>query len=151
MVAGMTRPVPDVLSGMTPGCGTIGVRWPSLIQQVKFVGICVSDQDRALEFYTKILGFELRNDQPFEQGQRWIELAIPGAETGIVLFTPKGHENRIGQFVNMAYRSTDLQATYEELTAKGVEFTSPPTNQPWGSFAIFKDPDGNSFVISAEK
>jgi predicted enzyme related to lactoylglutathione lyase len=118
-----------------------------MIRKVKFVGVCVSDQDRALRFYLDKLGFILRTDQPFGT-QRWIELEIPGADTGVVLFTPSGQENRIGTFVNTSFWTDDLEGTYEELKAKGVEFSTPPTKQDWGSFAIFKDPDGNSFVLS---
>jgi predicted enzyme related to lactoylglutathione lyase len=119
-----------------------------VIKAVKFLGVPVADQERALRFYTEKLGLKVRTDQPFEGGQRWIELEIPGAETGIVLFTPKGHEDRIGTFVNTSLACDNLDATHQELTYRGVEFSTPPTKQPWGSFAIFKDPDGNSFVLS---
>jgi predicted enzyme related to lactoylglutathione lyase len=121
-----------------------------MIKQVKFVGISVSDQDRSLRFYTEKLGFKLKTDQPMGS-QRWIELEIPGAETGVVLFTPQGHEDRIGTFVNTSLACDNLEATYEELKSRGVEFTTTPTDQPWGKFAIFKDPDGNSLVLASEK
>jgi catechol 2,3-dioxygenase-like lactoylglutathione lyase family enzyme len=119
-----------------------------VIRGIKFLGVCVSDQDRALRFYTERLGFKLKTDAPFEGGQRWIELEIPGAETGIVLLTPKGQEDRIGTFVNGSLWTDDLEGTYQELKAKDVEFTTPPTKQFWGSFAMFKDLDGNSFVLA---
>jgi len=57
-----------------------------MIKGIKFVGIPVRDQDRALEFYTERLGFTVLIDQPFNDKQRWIELRIPGAETGVVQF-----------------------------------------------------------------
>ncbi len=119
-----------------------------MIKRVKFLGICVSDQERALKFYTEKLGFTVKTDQPIGT-QRWIELEIPGAQTGIVLFTPPGQENRIGSFVNTSLECENLDATYQELTSRGVEFANPPQDQPWGRFAIFKDPDGNSFVLSS--
>jgi predicted enzyme related to lactoylglutathione lyase len=118
-----------------------------MITQVKFLGVCVSDQARALQFYTEKLGFTIRTDAPMGD-QRWLELAIPGAETGIVLFTPKGQEDRIGTFVNTSLACDNLDLTYRELTSRGVEFTTPPTAQPWGTYAVFKDPDGNSIVLS---
>jgi predicted enzyme related to lactoylglutathione lyase len=120
-----------------------------MIKGIKFLGIPVSDQDRALAFYTEKLGFTVSTDQPFDGTQRWIELAIPGAETGVVLFTPKGQEDRIGTFVNTSLWTSDVEATYEQLKAKGVEFSAPPAKQPWGTFCIFKDPDGNSFVLGS--
>lgn len=119
-----------------------------MIRGIKFLGVCVSDQDRAVRFYTERLGFKLKTDAPFEGGQRWIELEIPGAETGLVLLAPKGQEDRIGTFVNSSFWTDDLEGTYQELKAKGVEFTTPPTKQFWGSFAMFKDLDGNSFVLA---
>ena len=118
----------------------------SVITKVKFLGVCVSDQQRALEFYTQKLGFIVKTDQPMGP-QRWIELEIPGAETRVVLFTPRGQEDRVGTFVNTSFDCDNLEGTYEELKSRGVEFTTPPTAQPWGTFAIFKDPDGNSFVL----
>lgn len=127
--------------------------WPPflfelMITHVKFLGICVSDQDRALRFYTEKLGFRLKTDQPLGH-QRWIELEIPGAQTGVVLFTPQGQEDRIGSFVNTSLGCANLDVTYERLKARGVKFSSPPTEQPWGKFAIFEDPDGNSFVLAS--
>jgi predicted enzyme related to lactoylglutathione lyase len=121
-----------------------------VISKIKFLGIPVADQDRALRFYTEKLGFTVVGDVPFNEKQRWITVAIPGAETQITLFTPTGHEDRIGTLVNMAYQVPDLQKTYEELSAKGVEFVRPPTSQAWGTFALFKDSEGNIFCIATE-
>ncbi len=121
-----------------------------MIKGIKFVSIPVTDQNRALAFYTEKLGFRVLTDQPFDDKQRWIELTIPGAATGVVLFTPKGHEDRVGTFVNTSFYCDDLDSTYAELSSRGVEFVSPPAKQPWGHFAMFKDPDGNQFVVSAK-
>lgn len=120
-----------------------------MIKAIKFASIPVSDQDRALSFYTTKLGFRILTDQQFDEKQRWIELSIPGAETGVVLFTPDGHQDRIGTFTGISFHCDDVQRTYDELSARGVEFTTPPTKQPWGTSTIFKDPDGNQFVMSA--
>lgn len=120
-----------------------------MIKSVKFVSIPVRDQDRALEFYTAKLGFTVVTDQPFGD-QRWIELRIPGAETGVVLFTPPGQEDRIGGFMNLAFTSADVRKTWEELSARGVEFAQEPRTEHWGTSAIFKDPDGNTFVLSSK-
>ncbi len=120
-----------------------------MIKRIKFLGIPVQDQDRALQFYTEKLGFRVFTDQQFAENQRWIELSIPGAETGIVLFTPSGHEDRIGTFVNTSWEVDDLEGTYSELQAKGVEFAGPPKKQPWGSFVMMKDSEGNQIVLSS--
>jgi predicted enzyme related to lactoylglutathione lyase len=119
-----------------------------MITHVKFVGIPTRDQDAALRFYTEKLGFKVATDQPMGT-QRWIELRLGSSETGVVLFTPEGHEDRIGTFFNGSLATDSVERTYEELTAKGVEFVQPPQKQPWGTFAIFKDVDGNQFVLSS--
>jgi len=122
-----------------------------MIKQIKFVSIPVRDQARALDFYTEKLGFTIITDKPFDEKQRWIELRIPKAETRVVLFTPPGDEGRVGSFMNLSYACDDLQQTYAELSARGVKFEGPPQVQPWGTYAIFKDSEGNSFVLSMSK
>ena len=119
-----------------------------MIRKVKFLGVCVKDQDRALKFYLDVLGFTLVTDQPMGPGKRWIEVKPPKGETGIALFTPDGQEDRIGTFVNSSWECDDLERTHKELTAKGATFEKPPTKAPWGSFAILKDSEGNSIVLS---
>jgi predicted enzyme related to lactoylglutathione lyase len=120
-----------------------------MIKRIKFLGIPVRDQQRALQFYTEKLGFRVFTDQPFSDKQRWIELKIPGAETGIVLFTPEGQEERIGTFVNTSWDVDNIDKTYEELSAKGVEFSGPPKKESWGSFIIMKDSEDNKIVLGS--
>jgi predicted enzyme related to lactoylglutathione lyase len=119
-----------------------------MITHVKFVGIPVADQDRALAFYTEKLGFQVLTDSPMGP-QRWIELQIGRSQTGVVLFTPDGHQDRVGTFFNGSLATDNVVATHAELSARGVEFTQPPTKQPWGTFAKFKDSEGNEFVLSS--
>jgi predicted enzyme related to lactoylglutathione lyase len=119
-----------------------------MLKSVKFTSIPVRDQDAALDFYTKKLGFIILTDQPFNDRQRWIELGIPGAQTGIVLFTPEGHESRVGSFTGISFLCDDVEQTYQQFTARGVEFPQPPKTEPWGTSAVFKDQDGNQFVLS---
>ena len=120
------------------------------MMRVRFASIPVSDQDRALEFYTEKLGFEVVTDQPFGDGQRWIELQPPGSDTLIVLFTPPGRQDQIGTFQNVAFTSDDVEKEYRELRDRGVEFVEPAKKADWGGIqAIFKDPDGNTFVLAS--
>jgi len=122
-----------------------------MIKGIKFVNIPVSDQARALAFYTEKLGFAVATDQAMgPAGQRWIELRIPGAETRVSLFTPPGHEDRVGTFVPLSLWADDVEGTYETLKARGVEFTAPPKKEPWGTSVIFKDPDGNQLHIGSK-
>ena len=119
-----------------------------MISHVKFVSIPTADQERALAFWTERVGFRVLTDQPFDDKQRWIELRIGKSETRFVLFTMPNGPKPGGQF-NGALGCDDVEQTYDELAAKGVEFVSKPEKQPWGTFAIFKDPDGNQFVLSS--
>jgi catechol 2,3-dioxygenase-like lactoylglutathione lyase family enzyme len=121
-----------------------------MIKSIKFTSISVRDQDASIDFYTKKLGFIILTDQPFSEKQRWIELGIPGAQTGLVLFNPDGHESRIGAFTGISFFTDDIQKTYELYNSRGVEFVQPPKVESWGTSAIFKDPDGNQFVLSTK-
>jgi predicted enzyme related to lactoylglutathione lyase len=119
-----------------------------MIKHIKFATIPVRDQDQAIEFYTRKLGFTVFTDQPMGPGHRWIELNIPGSKTGLVLFTPDGFEDRIGKFTGISFECDDVHKTYEDLVKKGVEFIAPPKTESWGTSALFKDVDGNQFVMS---
>jgi predicted enzyme related to lactoylglutathione lyase len=119
-----------------------------MIKRLKFVSIPTGDQDRAVKFWTEKVGFKVAADEP--GAQRWIELKIPGAETFVVLFTPEGQEDRIGTPFNGAFAADDVKKTYEQLKKRGVEFTQGPMKQPWGEYAVFKDPDGNTFVLGSK-
>jgi catechol 2,3-dioxygenase-like lactoylglutathione lyase family enzyme len=121
-----------------------------MIRGIKFVSIPVRNQDASLKFYTEKLGCKVITDQPFGPGQRWIELLIPGAETGLALFTPEGHEKRIGEFQSISFWCDDVFATAKILKSKGVEFAADPKSESWGTSAIFKDVDGNQFVLSSK-
>jgi predicted enzyme related to lactoylglutathione lyase len=120
-----------------------------MITHLKFVSVPTRDQDAALRFWTEQVGFAVLSDQPFGEAQRWIELSIRDSDTRLVLFTPDGHEERIGGFFNGAFACDDVEATFRQLSARGVEFDGPPQKQQWGTFATFHDPDGNRFVLSS--
>jgi catechol 2,3-dioxygenase-like lactoylglutathione lyase family enzyme len=118
--------------------------------QIGKVTIPVGDQDKALAFYTKALGFELVKDTPFGPGKRWIELRLPGQQIEIVLFTTDEDRKRIGTFQPVLFTAPDIGKEYERLKAKGVEFTQAPKTEPWGTFCVFKDLDGNTFCLGAD-
>lgn len=121
-----------------------------MVRGITFVGIPVRNQDVALKFYTETMGFKVATDRPFTDTQRWIEVLIPGAETGLALYTPAGHESRIGEFQSIAFWCDDVFATCETLKKKGASFAQEPKTEPWGSMAILMDPDGNQFALSSK-
>src|SRR5436190_23210010 len=122
------------------------------LTSIKSVSVYVSDEDKALDFYINKLGFEKRRDEPLGMGDaslRWVEIGIPGEETAIILV--RGYagwdEGRVGKFAGIVLGTDDIQKTYKELIARGVEFTQAPSEESWGSQAQFVDQDGNGFVL----
>jgi catechol 2,3-dioxygenase-like lactoylglutathione lyase family enzyme len=114
----------------------------SAITGIGTVIVPVSDQDRALEFYVGMLGFEKRLDGPFGDGGRWIEVAPPGAATTIALVpAPAGME------VSLATR--DAEADHADLRARGVDADAELLLMGGGvpPMFTFRDPDGNRFRV----
>ena len=103
-----------------------------MIRGIKFVSVPVKDQDAALAFWTEKCGFKVATDQVFGP-QRWIELLIPGAETGLVLFTMPGDEARIGTPQPMSLWCDDVSATAAAMKAKGVKFVTGPEEGELGN------------------
>ena len=128
-----------------------------MITYVHSATVLVQDQDQAVDFYVNTLGFEKRRDSPFGEGSRWIEVAPPGGQTAIALLRPEdtGHGEggrplpTVGGPTGVSLIVDDMEATYRELSGKGVRFTSPPQQMPWGAMATwFTDQDGNSYFLT---
>ena len=107
-----------------------------MLKRINFAALPVKDQSRALEFYTNKVGLRVFTDQTMGE-MRWIELKIPGAETMLVLHHKPAYAPN--DEPALAFAVDDVQGTYDELRAKGVEFTQPPKKEHWGEHAIFKD------------
>ena len=118
-----------------------------MIEGVQVVSVPVSDQGRARAFYTDTLGFELRTENSFAEGTRWIEVAPKGSATSLTL-VPWFEAMAPGSLQGLVFAVDDVQATYEELVSKGVPFDFAPREMPGGLQAVFRDPDGNGFVIA---
>jgi predicted enzyme related to lactoylglutathione lyase len=117
------------------------------ITQLRTVGIPVSDQDRALDFYVGTLGFEKRLDGEFGDGMRWIEVAPPGAATSIALMQIQNGEP-IGIETQIRLSTDDAEADHAHLRAQGVEVDAEIMR--WEGVPLmfqFQDPDGNRLVI----
>jgi catechol 2,3-dioxygenase-like lactoylglutathione lyase family enzyme len=125
------------------------------------VSIHVLDQDRALDFYSNKLGFKVLKDVPMGNGDRWITVS-PAEQPGFeIILSPvtRGQfsEEDVkalkvlvekGTFGVGLFTCIDIFATYEELKAKGVEFTKAPKKEFYGTEAIFKDDSGNWFSLA---
>ena len=119
-----------------------------MISGVRSVSIYVGDQDRAKASWTDTMGFEAVADMPMGEGAaRWIEVVPPDRKVILVLFTVDEQKDRVGTFSNVLFHCDDIEQTHRELTARGVEFAEAPRKEFWGWWAVFKDPDGNSYGL----
>jgi catechol 2,3-dioxygenase-like lactoylglutathione lyase family enzyme len=93
------------------------------LTHVAVVMVPVNDQDAAIAFYTDKLGLELRADVPFGAGDRWVEVAPAGGEARLALVSPRedGSGTRPGEVSNVSIETKDIDATYAELKARGVD------------------------------
>ena len=123
----------------------------------------VHDQDEALKFYTKTMGWEVRADVTMEAWHfRWLVVAPPGrGDVGLVLMPVPGppmldpaSAAALSELVakgaggTLFLETDDCQASYEELSARGVVFNDPPTAQPYGVDTSFRDPSGNNIRLT---
>jgi len=118
------------------------------ITEIGTVMVPVSDQDKALEFYTEKLGFEKRSDTPFGDGNRWVEVAPAGAETTIALVQPR-EGDPIGIELAFGLNTTDIEADHADLKAKGVDVDEEISRMgdPVPPMLMLRDQDGNTLMV----
>ena len=119
------------------------------ISDVLTVGVPVTNQDRALEFYVDTLGFEKRRDFPMGGGRRWIEVAPPGATTTIALVT--AHEGvPAGVETGVRFTTADADGDHAALRASGVQADDVLRWPGVPAMFAFRDCDGNGLEIVEE-
>ena len=131
------------------------------VTQVATVMVPVTDQDRALAFFVDALGFEKRGDFEYADGERWVEVAPPGAASQVTLVQARDGR-AAGIETGLSFNSTDVEADQAALRARGVDVDAailgeddPPVPWAGGVLAgippmfLVRDPDGNSFLIVA--
>jgi catechol 2,3-dioxygenase-like lactoylglutathione lyase family enzyme len=118
------------------------------ITSVGRVMVPVADQDRAIEFYTGKLHFELRADIPYGDGERWVEVGPPGAETSIALVTPRD-AFQPGTVNNIALATRDIDAVHAELSEAGADVDAEVSRMggPVPPMLWFRDQDGNPLLV----
>jgi catechol 2,3-dioxygenase-like lactoylglutathione lyase family enzyme len=118
------------------------------IAQIGTVIVPVSDQDRALDFYTGTLGFETRTDTAYGDGMRWVEVAPAGAETTVAIVPPR-EGDPVGVETRTGFTSDDVDADHEYLRSAGVDVDDEVMRMgdPVPPMFFFRDPDGNSFLL----
>jgi predicted enzyme related to lactoylglutathione lyase len=122
-----------------------------MISGVSKVVLPVDDQERAKEFWTKRMGFDLRRDESFGE-ERWIEVSPPEGAPLLVLSPRPAAEPRREvpdelPHSPVFFNCADIDATHRELTARGVRFPTPPSRQHFGWWSLFEDPDGTRYAL----
>jgi catechol 2,3-dioxygenase-like lactoylglutathione lyase family enzyme len=121
------------------------------ITQVGTVIVPVSDQDKALEFYTGVLGFEKGTDAAYGDGDRWLEVRPAGAETTIALVPPQQGQS-VGVPTNIGLTTTDVNADHAALKERGADVDDVMhMDDPVPDMFFLRDQDGNQiFVVQGD-
>lgn len=130
-----------------------------MITNVSLVSVWVTDQDEALAFYTDVLGFEKGDDVQLGPDFRWLtvihptqpelhlHLTTPGPPMDPELVEAMKRAQAGGGLPGVGLHVDDCQKTFEELSAKGVEFLQEPAERPYGVEALMRDSSGNWMVL----
>jgi predicted enzyme related to lactoylglutathione lyase len=122
----------------------------TMLEKLVYTTVLVSDQEKALDYYTNVLGFEQRVDNPTPDGPRFLTVALDGQDFQLVLWpgTP-GQAQPVQDRIPAAYtiETGDCRKAVEELTSRGVNFVTDVLEFPWGYVAQFDDPDGNRLQL----
>ncbi|MFD0727596.1 VOC family protein [Lysobacter brunescens] len=122
-------------------------------RRIALFTLVVDDYDAAIAFYVGTLGFELREDAPRGAGKRWVVVAPPGAETGILLARADGESqcarigDQAGGRVGFFLQTDDFHRDHVAMTAAGVHFLESPRTEAYGIVAVFEDPYGNKWDL----
>ncbi|TCJ19234.1 VOC family protein [Flaviaesturariibacter flavus] len=136
-----------------------------MITRMNHVSVFVLDQESAYDFYVNKLGFDVHTDAPMGPGARWLTVCPPQQPeleislmpvTEGMLFKGEAAQKmrelvKAGTFGFGVFECDDLQASYEELSARGVKFRKPPTREYYGYEALFVDDSGNWFSLGEKK
>jgi catechol 2,3-dioxygenase-like lactoylglutathione lyase family enzyme len=134
-----------------------------MITNISLVNVFCLDQDKARDFYVDVLGFEPRTDISTGEGYRWVTVSHPNQpEIELTLMTPGPpldpeaadfirRQLDKGQMGGLGLRVDDCRKTYDELSAKGVEFLQEPSDRPYGVEAVMRDNSGNWLVLVEPK
>ena len=125
--------------------------------KIKLSSVPIDDYDKALKFYTEVMGFQLKRDMPLGDGARWITVVSPEEPDGVeLLLEPNSgypamkalKESLVRDGIPYtAFQVNDIQAEYERMKSLGVEFTMEPTNMGMTTAAVLDDTCGNLIQI----
>ena len=121
-----------------------------MLEKVVYVSVFVKDQDKALDFYTNVLGFEKRVENPTPGGPRFLTVGLKGQDFQLVLWpgTPgQGQPFQGRSTAAYTIETKDCRKAFEVLKSRGVKFDTDVLEYPWGYVAVFQDPDGNRLQL----
>jgi len=121
-----------------------------MLEKVVYVTVFVKDQDKALDFYTKVLGFQKRAENPTPVRPRFLSIGLEGQAFELVLWpgTPgQGQPFQGRSTAAYTIETKDCRKAYEVLKSRGVKFETDVLEYPWGYVAVFQDPDGNHLQL----
>jgi catechol 2,3-dioxygenase-like lactoylglutathione lyase family enzyme len=121
-----------------------------LKQHIAHIALVVDDYDKAIEFYTQKLNFNLIEDTVLSETKRWVLVAPTGSSECKLLLAKAANEeqqnrvgNQTGGRVFLFLYTDNFERDYNEMKAKGIEFVRPRLKESYGTVAVFKDPYGN--------
>jgi predicted enzyme related to lactoylglutathione lyase len=119
------------------------------VSKLANVIVPVADQDRALQFYTEALGLEKRADVPFGDGNRWIEVAPPGADTPIAICPPGPNVTAGGKDTGISLQTDDIDAYHAQLKDRGVDVDAEVSRfgDAVPPLFWFRDPEANVLMV----
>jgi predicted enzyme related to lactoylglutathione lyase len=119
----------------------------TMLKKVVYVALLVSDQDKALDFYTNVIGLEKRGDYPTPDGPRFLTVGVEGQDFELVLWPGTPARAKLGSAV-YTIEVENCRMAFETLKSRGVKFEPPEVLEfPWGYAARFQDPDGNLLQV----
>jgi predicted enzyme related to lactoylglutathione lyase len=119
----------------------------TMLKKVVYVALLVSDQDKALEFYTNAIGLEKRGDYPTPHGPRFLTVGVEGQDFELVLWPGTPAKAELGSAV-YTIEVDNCRMAFERLKERGVNFEPPEILEFWWGYAArFKDPDGNLLQV----
>jgi predicted enzyme related to lactoylglutathione lyase len=121
-----------------------------MLETVVYVTVFVKDQDKALDFYTHVLGFEKRADVPKPNAPRFVAVGLKGQDLLLVLWpgTPgRGLPFEGRSTAAYTFETGDCRRAVDTLKSRGVKFDTEVLEYPWGYVAVFQDPDGNRLQL----
>jgi predicted enzyme related to lactoylglutathione lyase len=120
-----------------------------VLEKVFYTSVLVSDQDRALDFYTNVLGLEKRVENPTPDGPRFLTVGVDDDFQLVLWPGTRGEAQPVmgRPPASVTIETDDCRKTVEQLKSRGVQFVSDVLEFPWGSVAQFQDPDGNLLQV----